>query len=388
MLVALLGLAVLMVVHEAGHFFVARAFGMRVDRFAIGIGPTIWKHQPPSSPTTYQVGLVPFMAYVQIAGLNPFEDIAPDDKESYANASLTGRISAIVAGPLANYLFASVVFFASLIARGDYSEEPVIVVDRTLSLPSENGTKEVDSPAHLAGMLSGDRIVSIDGVSLDKWEEIPELVRPKAGESIEVKVLRGGQHQVIQVTPLEYSGRGIVGVHPETIPLSWSKALMPSIQLPATIVTVSLVSVGRMLSGQEKPQFSGPLGLMRETKKAAEAGFGSYLWILGVLSTSVAFFNMLPIPALDGGRLLFLGYEAVTRRRANQKVEAQIHMVGVLMLLATLVLVTYREWGTNKAPSDLAAEEAQKSESQDSPGQNSDQQGTASSPPAHNSAQP
>jgi regulator of sigma E protease len=122
MLYALIGIALLMVVHEAGHFFVARAFGMRVERFAIGIGPTIWKHQPQNSDTIYQVGLIPFMAYVQIAGLNPFEEVEEDDAGSFANATLTGRISAIAAGPLANYLFASVVFFASFMVGGKASK--------------------------------------------------------------------------------------------------------------------------------------------------------------------------------------------------------------------------------------------------------------------------
>src|ERR1044071_5260200 len=103
----ILGLALLMVVHEAGHLFAARAFGMRVLRFSIGFGPPLFRYQAKGSETVYQVAVIPFLAYVQIAGMNPFEDVDPDDKGSYANGSLIGRISAIVAGPLANYVFAS-----------------------------------------------------------------------------------------------------------------------------------------------------------------------------------------------------------------------------------------------------------------------------------------
>ena len=114
--IAILGLAVLMVVHEGGHYLVARRFGMRVTKFSIGFGPTLWKKRPKGSPTTFQIAIIPFLAYVQIAGMNPFEDVDPNDKGSYANGSLIARISAIVAGPLANYLFASVFFFAALIA--------------------------------------------------------------------------------------------------------------------------------------------------------------------------------------------------------------------------------------------------------------------------------
>src|SRR5580698_10201080 len=117
-LVAILGLALLMIVHEAGHYFAARRFGMRVVRFSVGFGPTLWKHRPKDSPTVYQVAMIPFLAYVQIAGMNPLEDVDEGDQGSYANASLTGRISTIFGGPLANYLIASVLFFVSLMAGG------------------------------------------------------------------------------------------------------------------------------------------------------------------------------------------------------------------------------------------------------------------------------
>ncbi len=348
-LTSLLGIALLMVVHESGHYFIARAFGMRVERFAIGIGPTIWRHQPKGSDTIFQVGLIPFLAYVQIAGLNPFEEIEPDDEGSFANASLTGRISAIIAGPLANYLSASLLFFGAIIFAGQPS-----------------GTTEVnvrpDSAAALAGIQDGDHIVAIDGTPMKQWEDIPPAVQPHPGKEIVVDVRRGEETLSLKATPEELGGKGLLGVSAIQVPVPWSEvkwkeAAIKSVEQPAKIVLFSLEGIGRMITGREKPQLSGPLGLMRETKKAAEAGFSNFLWILGFLSTAVGFFNMLPFPALDGGRLMFLGYEAITRRRPNQKVEAQIHTVGMIMLLTTLVLVTYREWGTDKTPSEQAAED-------------------------------
>src|SRR5271169_1514753 len=99
-LVAILGLAVLMIVHEGGHYVSARWFGMRVVRFSIGFGPTIWRHKRADSPTVYQVALIPFLAYVQIAGMNPYEEVDPKDEASYANASVLARIVTIAAGPL------------------------------------------------------------------------------------------------------------------------------------------------------------------------------------------------------------------------------------------------------------------------------------------------
>ena len=110
-LLAILGLALLMIVHEGGHYLAARKFGMRVTKFSIGFGPTLFKHRPKDSPTTFQIAVIPFLAYVQIAGMNPFEEHDPNDKGSYANASLLGRIATIAAGPIANYLFASLFMF-------------------------------------------------------------------------------------------------------------------------------------------------------------------------------------------------------------------------------------------------------------------------------------
>lgn len=344
---AILGIALLMVVHEAGHFFVARAFGMRVERFAIGIGPTIWRHQPKDSDTIYQVGLIPFLAYVQIAGLNPFEEIDDDDAGSYANAGLFARVAAIAAGPLANYLFASLLFFAALVAGGKPSESTEVNVDP-------------ERAAGVAGLIDGDKILSIDGKPMKAWKDIPPAVQPKPGKEIAIEVLRKGRTLTLKATPEDKGGKGLLGVSAIRVPMPLSEAGVRSFELPAMIVAMNLQGIGRMITGKEKPQLSGPLGLMRETKKAAKAGFSSYLWMVAFLSTAVGFFNMLPVPALDGGRLMFLGYEAITRRRPNQKVEAQIHMLGMIMLLTTLVLVTYREWGTDKTPSEQAAENEMK----------------------------
>src|SRR5690606_29869296 len=189
-LTSLLGIALLMIVHESGHYFVARAFGMRVERFAIGIGPTIWRHQPKGSDTVFQVGLIPFMAYVQTAGVNPFEEIDEDDDGSFANASLIGRISMISAGPLANYLSASALFFGAMILAGQPS-----------------GTTEINvqpnRPAALAGLQSGDHIVAIDGQAIKKWEDIPPAVQPHPGKEISIEVKRDGQALLLRAVPEE-----------------------------------------------------------------------------------------------------------------------------------------------------------------------------------------
>src|ERR1022692_807017 len=170
-LVAILGLAVLMVVHESGHYFAARKFGMRVIRFSIGFGPTVWRHKPPESDTVYQVALIPFLAYVQIAGMNPYEESDPKDPGSYANASLWARIVTIAAGPLANYFFASVLMFFGFLRGGNY------VVDEV----SMKVSVSPDGPAHAADMRGGDKVLAVNGENIKDWDQLKKTIGAHPG---------------------------------------------------------------------------------------------------------------------------------------------------------------------------------------------------------------
>ena len=336
-IVVILGIAVLMVVHESGHLLVARAFGMRVVRFSIGFGPTLWKHQPRGSDTVYQVALVPFIAYVQIAGMNPFEDIDPDDRGSYANASLVARISTIFAGPLANYLFASVFFFAAAMIGG--RSEPTLEVE---VLPGQ--------AAESAGMKNGDKIVAIEGQPIETWDDMKEIISARPGKATDIKVERSASLQTIRVTPKldKESGGGLIGVTPAGVvrtPMPLSEAAMHAIVTPAVVVERTVVTLAKLVTFQISPQLMGPVGIAMEGTRALKEGWDSYLFLLGVLSAYLGAFNLVPFPALDGARLMFLGYEAVTRRRPDQRMEAQVHMVGLLMLLALIAVVTWNEIG-------------------------------------------
>src|SRR5271166_3420416 len=171
-LVAILGLAVLMIVHEGGHYIAARRFGMRVVRFSIGFGPTLWRHKPKDSPTVYQVALIPFLAYVQIAGMNPYEESDPKDAGSYANASLWGRIVTIAAGPLTNYFFASVLIFFGLLIGGRE-----VADDASMRVVVESG------PAQAAGLQTGDRVLAVNGEAVHDWAHLKKAVSSHPGEA-------------------------------------------------------------------------------------------------------------------------------------------------------------------------------------------------------------
>jgi regulator of sigma E protease len=335
-LVAILGLAVLMIVHEGGHYFAARKFGMRVVRFSIGFGPTIWRHKPKGSPTVYQVALIPFLAYVQIAGMNPYEESDPHDRASYANASLWARIVTIAAGPLTNYFFASVLIFFGLLIGGK-------------EVPDELSMKVVveSGPAQVAGVETGDRVVEVNGAPVHNWTELRKAVSAHPGEAIDLAVERGGSTVHKSVVPGARGDKdeGLIHVRMPTHvePVRVGEAVQMSVVYPPVFVYENVRAIGRVLTGKEKLQVSGPVGIVKETAKQARTGPGVLLQFLGMLSAYLGAFNLLPFPALDGGRLLFLGVEAVSRRKPDAKLEARVHAIGLLMLLTLIAFVTYAD---------------------------------------------
>jgi regulator of sigma E protease len=335
-LVAILGLAVLMVVHEGGHYIAARKFGMRVIRFSIGFGPTIWKHKPKGSPTVYQVALIPFLAYVQIAGMNPYEETDPEDRASYANASLWSRIVTIAAGPLTNYFFASVLIFFGLLIGG--REVPDEASMRVIVEPG---------PAQAAGVQTGDRILEVNGAAVHNWDELRKSISAHPGDTVELSIERDGQTQHKQVVPKARGEKdeGHILVRPQSRvePVGVGEAVEMSVVAPPVFVYENVRAIGRVLAGRDKLQVSGPVGIVKETAKQARTGFGVLLQFLGALSAYLGAFNLLPFPALDGGRLLFLGVEAVSRRKPDAKIEARVHAVGLLMLLTLIAFVTYAD---------------------------------------------
>ncbi|MBS2012308.1 MAG: RIP metalloprotease RseP [Deltaproteobacteria bacterium] len=335
-LVAILGLALLMVVHESGHYLAARRYGMRVTKFSIGFGPTLWKHRPKGSPTTFQIAIIPFLAYVQIAGMNPYEESDPKDPESYANASLWGRIVTIAAGPLANYLFASVLMFFGFILGGN-----PVVDEASMKVHVAPG-----GPAATAGVQDGDKFLSVNGDSVKDWDQLKKMIGAHPGEKIDLEVERNGEKLHLSPTPNgegENKGKILVGPEYKIVPVGVGQAALLSVKEPPKVVYNLVRGLARMVAGKEKPELSGPVGIVKETRAAAQEGAHTYLKLLGLLSAYLGGFNLLPFPALDGGRLLFLGFEAASRRRADAKIEAKVHAIGLLMFLTLIAVVTYTE---------------------------------------------
>jgi regulator of sigma E protease len=347
-----------MIVHEAGHYFAARAFGLRVTKFSIGFGPTFFKVQPDEGfwtfvsfgdrvkvklfkhdperhgPTVFQVAMIPFLAYVQIAGMNPLEEIDPRDKGSYANAGIWGRICTIFAGPAANYVFASVFFFFPFYIEGKEEKGAATQVH-----VSEG------APAFAAGLKDGDTVLSIDGAEVKTFEDLSAKVQASADKEVPFVVKRDGETVTIPIKPqyTEACGKICIGVRPfyYKVPVSAAEAAKQAVVLPPVVVKTMLVSLSDWARGKSEEKLGGPTRMVQEMKKVADRGWADFIGLLGALSAYLAAFNLLPIPALDGGRLMFLSYEAATRKRANPTVEAHIHAIGLVMMLGLMLYVTF-----------------------------------------------
>lgn len=335
---AILGISLLVIVHESGHYLVARAFKMRVLRYSIGFGPALFRYKPKDSPTTFQICAVPFLAYVQIAGMNPHEEVDPDDPDIFPNKSLFARIATIAAGPGANYLAASALVFVIAVTAWPQMK---------MTEPMTVGNVFEGTAAAEAGVLAGDVIVEANGEAVANVEELKAITSPRAGQATDYLIDRDGERLTLEITPEDAEGEGRIGIaaamETDYIQMPIDEAAVFAVMKPFEITMMQITGIGKMISDRTTEGLAGPVGMGKIVAESAKRGATDFLFILVYLSVALGFFNLLPFPALDGGRLVFLGYELITRRRPNERFEAMVHTVGILFLLGVIVLVTFRD---------------------------------------------
>jgi regulator of sigma E protease len=354
---AIMGLGLLIIVHEAGHFVIARLCGMRVERFSIGFGPGILRWRSKGG-TLFQIAPIPFGGFVEIKGMAIAEDVEPGDKKAYPNRPVWQRIATIFAGPATNWLTAVVIAFGLFMCAG--------VPESTVYY----GVGDVSAGFDAVGKLQpGDRILAINDrpiylVNPDgKIQLLCEELGKLGGKPARMKVLRNGKEETVEVA-LKYDEMKDEKVNPKApvgcsgpryrlgiglteiqdrVDVNPFVAAGHAVKWPAAIAYRHVDGLVQVISGQAEGRLVGPVGITTEIKKQIEAGWITAMHVLIFLNVVLAIMNLLPLPGLDGGRLAFLGYELVTRRRANAKVETTVHMVGIMLLMVVLMGVTFKE---------------------------------------------
>ncbi|OPY59075.1 MAG: Regulator of sigma-W protease RasP [Pelotomaculum sp. PtaU1.Bin035] len=322
----------LILFHELGHFTVAKLAGVKVYEFSLGFGPKLFSI--PRGETSYNLRVLPLGGFVRMAGMDPNEEEIEDDERSFNKKTIGQRVAVIFAGPLMNFLLAMVLLVLIFMIQGF----PI----------ATTGIKDVlpGYPAVEAGLAAGDKIVAINGLRVEAWEEVVSLINEQPEEKIAVTVLRGDtEHNFEIITIKDENGQGKIGIVPES---GYKKmGLVPAALMGAEwtgrITLMVLDFLAKMIFGQAPAEFGGPVRVVNEIGKAAQVGFFFLLQLAAFLSINLGLFNLFPIPALDGSRILFLAWEKVGGRPLDPIKENYIHLVGLGLLLLLMVVITYND---------------------------------------------
>lgn len=321
---------VIVFVHELGHFMFAKWNNIKVDEFAMGMGKRLWAVT--RGETTYAINLLPIGGYVKLDG----EDINSNDPRSLSNASPFAQFQVLIAGASMNFILGFLVFWALFIFVG----EPVNVIGELIP----------DKPAIQSGIQVGDKILSIDGVETPTWELVTKSL-VNSDDSLDIKILRkpndgtalGEIEKIITVVPIvdKASGKRVIGIVPAkqtNVGSSFKNAGAQTWNMSTMILT----ELKKMFTtGINKEQVMGPVGMASVIGDAAKKNVLELLFLTGLLSINLGVFNLLPFPALDGGRLVFVIFEMITGKRPKKEHEGWFHGIGMIILLSFMALVVF-----------------------------------------------
>ena len=342
-LLALLLLGILITVHEFGHFAAARLCGIPVKEYSIGFGPKLLQWKSKKHETLFSIRPIPLGGYCMFFGDtddDPDGTKMKDDPRNYNNAAVWKRMLSVFSGPLMNFVLAFVVAVALMGIYGVTAATPFVA-----------GVVE-GQPAAEAGLLPGDTFVTVRGQdmanasTMDVSAAIGDI---SGGQTVDLTILRDGQEMAFAITPVydETEGRYMIGITIQqgyadlpggmVIPAAWN--------LCKEAATVILDSLGKLVTtGEGLEQTSGPVGVVQMVaEQTKQGGFEIFLYLSVIISINLGLMNLLPIPGLDGSRLVFMAIEAVRRKPVSQNVESMIHLAGYVLLLGLMVFFTFKD---------------------------------------------
>ncbi len=339
---ALVGLGMLIVFHEFGHFLLAKLSGVGVLTFSVGFGPKLWVRK--RGETEYALSAFPLGGYVKMVGEDPDEEVGQQDIErSFGHKGLFKRIAIVAAGPGFNLLLAVVLLLVVFLFYG----VPV--------LSTQVGGVEKGSPAESAGIHKGDIIVALNGHGVKDWEELSSDIKASGGSPITLQLRRDKEEITVTVQPAKREGKNIFGEKREEwmigigSQISMQKgspglAIVRAFQQTYEYAKITLVALYKMVRGEVSPRnLGGPILIAQMAGQQAQEGLGSFLAFVAVLSINLGVLNLLPIPVLDGGHLLFFLVEGVIGRPVAVKHREVAQQVGVFLLMLLMVYAFYND---------------------------------------------
>jgi regulator of sigma E protease len=348
----LLVIGPLIFVHELGHYFVGRWFGVKADAFSIGFGREIagWTD---ARGTRWKVGWLPLGGYVKFAGdMNAVGQASPEwlalpageRALTFQAKPVWQRFLIVAAGPFTNFLAAILILAGFNLAYG-VPQTPAVI-----------GAVATGSGADRAGLRPGDRILTVDGERIDRFEDITPIVVLKTGGPIRLEVERAGRTFQLSPQPRilveedrfgNRTRRPVLGILPGDqvlTPVSPLGAAAASVRQCWVVVATTVEGLGQIITGRRSvKELGGPLKIAKFSGEQASMGMLHFLWFLAVISINLGFINLLPIPMLDGGHLFFYGIEAVRRKPLRPEAQEWAFRTGLAALLALMILVTFND---------------------------------------------
>ena len=322
---AIIIFCLLIFVHELGHFIVAKACGVKVNEFAIGMGPAIYKKQ--KGETLYAIRIFPIGGYCAMEG----EDEDSDNPRALNNQPAWQRACILAAGSIMNFLTCVVL----LIVIAFWVGTATTTID----------TVAPDSPAEKAGIVSGDEILAVDGEEIDQWDDLIQTIGYSKEETAQITIMRDGSEQTV-TAELVYdkeAGRNLIGISP-VMERHFFGSIGEGIKNTGVMTVMMYKVLKQLFTGEVSvKELSGPVGIVYATNEAAKSGVMYVIYLAALLSLNLAIINMLPFPALDGGRLLFLVIRLFTGKRVSDETEAKIHFIGICLLFALMIYVTFND---------------------------------------------
>lgn len=350
-IIFILTLLVLVIIHELGHYLAAKKFGIKVEEFGFGIPPRIIGKK--IGETIYSLNALPLGGFVRLLGEDEVEKDVLKNPRSFAHQHVYKRIFVVIAGVLMNLLLAWAIFYMVIVYQNFRIIYPVLEPAVFV------GFLEKDFPAEKSGVKAGDRVLQIDGKEVKKFEDVRNTIKEKKGESVDLTVanIDGKEKKVLKLTPQKVNDDFLIGIGFTPVPIKHyetsKERMFSGITYSWHLTKTTFDGLGKLFSDLFAGNFqtasqsvSGPVGLANMSSEILSGGRQAlpfYLWFVGVISLTLSIFNVLPIPALDGGRLLFLVIEAITGKKVRAEVETLIHQIGFAILLGLAFLVTYSD---------------------------------------------